>query len=257
MYGEIGGPVHKTVTMSETEWTDVPVSTINGRVTAAKLGENSNTAVIRWKSRQSRKSRTQYRIIKVNYNLFENGFVFHLRPGLNPRARSICYVFGVENEFTLAEKSAPGVVVLLRRGRELRCETWALRSVCTVPPNGPRACATPDLCRAVGLGSVWKTSFDWGALPVNPKSNTEGIRWLRKRAKRVRILMMRRHDGVYAYRAIYWHSPNIGENVRVQGVLSRGKFVRVDTTTGLCVVRFPGLTLNVHRTCLAKETLLT
>ena len=212
-------------------------------MTAAKLGENSSTAVIRWSGK--------YRVIRVNYNLDSNGFVYRLRPGLNPRARSICFVFGVENEFTLAESRGSGVVVLLRRGRELECETWALRSRCTLPPAGPRPYVSPDWCGLVGLCSVWKTCFDWGALPVVPKSTSAGIRWLRRRSRRVRILRMRRHDGVYAYRAIYHHSPKVGSKVRVQGLVRSGVFESVED--GLCVVSVGGHRLRVSRSCLVEQ----
>lgn len=211
--------------MSETEWTAIPA--VDGRVTAAKLGEGPALAVIRWGDR--------YRVIRVGY---ESGLVFRLRPGLPSRVRSVCHVFGVCNEFLLAERVCPGLVVVLLCGREFECETWCLRGERTIPPNGPRACETPDLCGAAGLSSVWRTF---------PRS---AIRSLRRRAKRVRILMCRRHDGSYAYRAIYWHSPRVGDRVRVQGLLGVGELRSCEGE--MCGVLMCGVVLRVHRTCLVR-----
>lgn len=100
--------------MSETCWSLVPVGP--GRLTSKKLGEDSETAVIRWKSK--------YRIIKV---------VDRLPPV------SLLWIFGCESPVVLM--SRVGVDVLVNcRGLSLSVKSWVLRSERTIPPGGPRAC---------------------------------------------------------------------------------------------------------------------
>lgn len=211
--------------MSEVSWTCVPAGP--GRMTAKKLGECSDRAVIRWGNK--------YRVICLG-----KPFEVRVRAGLPPRVRGVCHVFGVHEELLLAESVCPGVVTVLRNGREFECEKWVLRGERTLPPAGPRACAVRDLCALVGMTSDWRTQFDWSALPG-------GLPYLRRHAKRVRILSKRRHDGVYAYRAVYWHAPREGA-VRIQGLSGQGTIVGCSGDT--CEVMMKNCLFTVHRTCL-------
>ena len=237
--------------MSELCWTAHNTGgPTGGRTTAKKLGECAKQAVVRWGAK--------YRVICMG-----KPFEHRLRAGLPARVRSVCHVFGVAEEFLLAERVCPGVVTVLRNGREFECETWVLRGERTLPPLGPRACATPDLCALVGMTSDWRTQFDWSALaPTSGMPCHRGIAYLRRHAKRVRILSLRRHDGVYAYRAVYWHAPKEGQ-VRIQGLSGVGVILPAGLpgsktkkgtkgTKGMCEVMMKNCVFTVHRTCLVQ-----
>jgi len=109
--------------MSETEWSLVPECA--GRVTSKKLGENSETAVIRWNS----PSGAKYRVIRV---------VDSLPPV------SLLWIFGCDSPVVLMSRMGNDVLVNYK-GLSLTVKSWVLRSERTVPPDGPR----PRGCEAV------------------------------------------------------------------------------------------------------------
>ena len=102
--------------MSETFWTLVPVA--DGRMTSALLGEDSETAVVRWGNK--------YRIIKA---------VDSMPPV------SLLWIFGCNSPVALVSCVGNDVVVDYN-GLHMTVKSWVLRSEHTVPPNGPRACVS-------------------------------------------------------------------------------------------------------------------
>ena len=120
--------------MSETEWSLVPECV--GRVTSKKLGENSETAVIRWNS----PSGAKYRVIRVVDRL--------------PPVR-LLWIFGCESPVVLMSRVGTDVLVNYK-GLSMTVKSWVLRSERTVPPDGPRACTSDPV--------VWWT---WTRMYIN------------------------------------------------------------------------------------------
>jgi hypothetical protein len=199
--------------MSETEWTAIPLC--EGRVTSKKLGENSHTAVIRW--------RDKYRIIKV-----DDCMVF--APQL--------WIFGCKipvetsNFLDRVLENISEVSVRLC-GVPVIVSTWVLRSSQTIPPNGPRAyrCDPPEF---VGKWSYRK--------PVGKSVGTRCVVLRRRKCHRIQ------------YRGIFWQSPSVGDTVLIQGVNIRWRLLSIDDEMCTVTPSGPsgpsGPSVDVHRTCL-------
>jgi|MEHZ01.4.fsa_nt_MEHZ011156927.1_1 hypothetical protein len=186
--------------MSETFWTLVPAS--DGRITSKLLGENCETAVVRWGNK--------YRIINVVDRL---------------PAVSLLWIFGCSSPVVLMSRVGSDVVVNYK-GLSLTVKSWVLRSECTVPPNGPRACTS---------------------VSVDPE---RACHWSVVKPVGSRCVVLRRRCGRRTmYRGVFWQSPVIGR-VLIQGVDVVWDLVRIKS--GMCVVRHGGKEMIVHRTCLIQ-----
>lgn len=145
--------------MSETEWSLVPKCA--GRMTNKKLGENSETAVIRWNS----PSGAKYRLI-------------HVVDCLPPV--SLLWIFGCESPVVLMSRVGSDVLVNYK-GLALTVKSWVLRSERTVPPDGPRprgGCVAVDTARA-GHWSLMKPVGTRCAVLRRRRRRTEyrGVFW--------------------------------------------------------------------------------